>query len=174
MKFVKISLYIFGMLFVLGISSQAYTQIDPGVSDAIAQVQERKTIAENKAKEIKNRQNSPSEAILEAKDIYTLAQAAVNAWLKGLRVDLATGKLNDSIQHRERLKHAIEKANDFEIYANKILQRGAGGFKKMIIAAIFGDFADKMFDAKSKADQEERERIRQELDELSWKDFDSL
>ena len=58
------------------------------LTDAAARVQEWKTTSENKAKELKT--HLSRDKLIEAMDKYMVAKAAVDGWLKGLRMQVVT------------------------------------------------------------------------------------
>ncbi len=142
------------------------------LTDAAARVQEWKTTSENKAKELKT--HLSRDKLRETRDKYMVAKAAVDGWLKGLRMQVAADKLDNSPEHREWLNNAARKVDEFNMYANNKLGLGASG--SMLGEIIIGlkEFVESIRKYILGDENKQQQHILLELDKLSWKDFDAL
>lgn len=165
--------FIYLFFFFLMPLQMIYAQDLGWLTDAAARVQEWKTTSENKAKELKA--HLSRDQLTEAKDKYMAAKAAVDGWLKGLMMQVAANKLDNSPEHREWLNNAARKVDEFNMYAKSMLGLGASNSKLGKIIDDFVELAKIVYDKYIKGDEDKQQhRILQELDKLSWKDFDAL
>lgn len=177
----KISYHFIGVFFLFLVPLQiTYAAADnlAWLTDATVQVQAWKTRTENKARAIKNHPDLSGNEIREAKEKYLAAKIAVDGWLQGLKTELASNSpddLENSSADKRRLDDAAGKISEFNTYANSILERGVVAVPILREIAIgLGALASVIYDYNKKGKQEQRERILQELDKLSLKDFDAL
>ena len=170
------------VLFLLGLcslpASSAEAQKTPAsASIGVQELSKLKSEAEQLTKRLKRTYGNDSREIKHAENLYIPAKSSIDGWISRVEFDLDRGGKLDDQEYLTALNEAKSKGQAYADYVNGLYSQGALGSAVEAIGTGLKSLADIALNIRKEwqaENDEQRKRLKADLDAQRWQSFDSL